>query len=124
MPTITIQIGNQTYEAELYEGKGPETFYNSLPEEIRMSRWGDEFYGSCSAPIKEDSTLRDLYEVGEIAFWPPGNAFCIFFGPTPASSDSRPRMASPGVPLGKIKGDATGLRKLGSSVKAVIQKKE
>ena len=89
-----------------------------------MSRWGDEFYGSCSAPVKEDATLRDLYEVGEIAFWPPGNAFCIFFGPTPASSDARPRMASPGVPLGKIKGDTSGLRQLGSSVKALIKKKE
>jgi hypothetical protein len=124
MQTIIIQIGNQTYEADLYEGKGPTAFYNSLPLEIRMSRWGDEFYGSCSAPVKEDNTLRDLYEEGEIAFWPPGNAFCIFFGPTPASSDSRPRMASPGIPLGKIKGNTAGLRQLGSSVKATIKKKE
>ncbi|MFQ3620983.1 MAG: cyclophilin-like fold protein [Spirochaetales bacterium] len=124
MPGIIIQIGNQSYEAELYAGKGPETFYKSLPQDLRLSRWGDEFYGSCSAPVKEDASVRDLYEVGEIAFWPPGNAFCIFFGPTPASTDSRPRMASAGVPLGKIKGDCSSLKQLGSSVKASIRKKE
>jgi hypothetical protein len=123
METITLQIGNLTLEADLYDGAGPKAFLAGLPGEISMSRWGDEYYGGCSAKVAEDSTLRDLYEAGEIAFWPPGKAFCIFFGPTPASSDSRPRMASPGVPLGKIRGDFSGLKKLGSSVRAKITKK-
>jgi hypothetical protein len=123
MATITIEIGGTTFEAELYDGAGPKAFLESLPAQIGMSRWGDEFYGRCSARVEEDSTVRDLYEPGEIAFWPPGNAFCIFFGPTPASSDSRPRMASEGVPLGKLKGDLTPLKKLGSSAQAKISKK-
>jgi len=123
MATVKLQIGGLDFDIEMYEGAGPEAFIASLPAEIGMSRWGDEFYGGCSARVQEDDTVRDLYEAGEVAFWPPGNAFCIFFGRTPASSDSRPRMASPGVPLGKITGDAAALKKLGSSAKAKLAAK-
>jgi len=123
MATIVLDFGKVTLEADLYEGPGPEAFLASLPADIGLSRWGDEFYGGCSAKVKEDKTSRDLYEVGEVAFWPPGKAFCVFFGPTPASSDDTPTMASPGVPLGKIKANATSLRSLGSSVRVKITKK-
>lgn len=119
---IKLEIGGLTFDVELYDGAGSKALLASLPEEISMSRWGDEFYGGCSANVEEDDTLRDIYEAGEIAFWPPGNAFCVFFGRTPASTDSRPRMASPGVPLGRIKGDSSGLKKLGSIVKAKLTK--
>jgi hypothetical protein len=44
--------------------------------------------------------------VGEIAYWPPGKAFCIFFGRTPASVDGAPRAASAVNPLGRLTGDA------------------
>lgn len=51
-------------------------------------------------------------EVGELAYWPTGNAFCIFYGRTPASMDERPRAASAVSPFGKIEGDATVLRQI------------
>lgn len=120
METVEMSIGSLHYRIRMYPGAGPKAFLASLPAEIGMSRWGDEYYGGSSAKVREDDTVRDLFEVGEVAFWPPGNAFCIFFGPTPASTDSRPRMASPGIPLGKIEGDVTGLKKLGSSVRAKL----
>ena len=46
-------------------------------------------------------------EVGELGYWPPGTAFCIFFGPTPASHDQTPRAASNVNPFGMVDGDAT-----------------
>nr|MBP6333007.1 hypothetical protein [Aminivibrio sp.] len=58
-------------------------------------------------------------EIGDVALWPAGNALCIFFGPTPASSGDEPRMASPGVLVGRITGDATVLRHCGRSLKKV-----
>jgi len=83
------------------------------------------FIDSRPPPLQnENCCSRDLYEVGEIAFWPPGKAFCVFFGPTPASADDTPTMASPGVPLGKIKANATALRGLGSSARVKIAKKD
>ena len=113
---ISITINNRTFDAELNDSPAAKKFSAALPLEVRMSRWGGEYYGNCGLSIAEDSTARDLLEVGEIAFWPPGQALCLFFGQTPASTDERPRAASPVVPLGKITGDAAVLKGFGSSV--------
>ena len=40
-----------------------------------------------------------------MGFWPSGNGFCIFFGPTPASSGEKPKAASPVNIFAKIEGD-------------------
>jgi hypothetical protein len=45
--------------------------------------------------------------VGELGYWPVGQAFCIFFGPTPVSTDERPRAYSPVNVIGRVHGDAT-----------------
>ena len=47
--------------------------------------------------------------IGELAYWPPGNAFCIFFGPTPVSCGNEPRAANPCNPLGQILDDIAPL---------------
>jgi len=41
-----------------------------------------------------------------------GSAFCIFFGPTPASTGEKPRAASPVNVVGRVLGDATGFRQV------------
>ena len=46
-------------------------------------------------------------EVGTLAYWPPGSAFCIFWGPTPVSTSDKPKAYSPVNILGEIIGDAT-----------------
>jgi len=48
--------------------------------------------------------------VGELGYWPVGHAFCIFFGPTPASTDERPRGLQSGKSPGRVIGDATRFR--------------
>lgn len=115
---MKIEIEGQSLTAALYDGASVEAFKKRLPLELRMSRWGDEYYGNCGLSLPADPGERDLMQVGELAFWAPGKAFCIFFGRTPASSDDRPRAASEVIPLGKIEGEVSGLKKLGASVKA------
>ena len=44
-----------------------------------------------------------------MGYWPPGNAFCIFFGPTPSSQGDEIRAASAVNVIGKMKGDWSGL---------------
>lgn len=119
---IKISINDLEFEATVYENEGGVALTSSLPLEVSMSRWGDEYYGSIPTEIYEDDNSRDLLEIGEIAFWPPGNAFCIFFGPTPMSEGNEPRAASDVVPLGIIDGgdDLYELKSLGSVIKATI----
>ena len=45
-----------------------------------------------------------LGAIGELAFWPPGKAICIFFGKTPISESNKPKAASPVNVFGKIIG--------------------
>jgi hypothetical protein len=95
-----------------------------LPATIRLSRWGDEYYGSLPKPLNVDEApdAREEMAVGEIAYWPPGNALCLFFGPTPASTGLEPRAASPVNPVGTLSGDMTPLKALGRSISAVVAK--
>lgn len=68
--------------------------------------------------VEESPDARLDMEVGELAYWPPGNAFCIFFGRTPASTEEAPRAASNVNPVGRILGEATLLTRVeaGSSI--------
>ena len=118
---ITITLDGHPFEAELDGTGAGAALARKLPIAARLSRWGDEYYGSVNVDISEDSTAREIMEVGEIAFWPPGCALCIFFGPTPASTDGRPRAASPVVPLGRITSAFEKLKGLGPSVAAEVE---
>ena len=118
--TMIVVIGDTRFEVALYDNNATRSLLQSLPQSIDMSAWGDEFYGRLSQPINHDGDAeRDMFEIGEVALWPSGNALCIFFGPTPASKAEEPRMASPGVPFGKIKGDTSSLKNLRDSLRGV-----
>ncbi|MDR1509808.1 MAG: hypothetical protein LBS53_09230 [Synergistaceae bacterium] len=119
---LNIAINGTTWKVELYENKAVRNLMKSLPQTINMSSWGDEFYGRLQYPVAYgDDQQRVVFEIGEVALWPAGNSLCIFFGPTPASQGNEPRMASPGVPLGKISGDVREfLSRLPASIKAAL----
>jgi hypothetical protein len=93
-----------------------------LPLEFAVSRWGDEYYGSCGVKAELAPDARTLMQEGEIAYWPPGQALCFFFGPTPASSGAEPRAASEVNPIGKIIADWNLLKPLGNSLKVRLEK--
>jgi uncharacterized protein len=118
---ISIEIGGLTFSAQLYSGAADRKFAAALPKEFEVTRWGDEYYGNCGIVLHEDDTAREIMKIGEIAYWAPGSAFCIFFGLTPASTDNRPRAASEVIPLGLIDGDVSSLKSLGSSLKIKIR---
>ncbi len=118
--SVSIKIEDQSFSAELNESPAAAMLLEALPVTVRMSRWGEEFYGVCGLSIPADAGARELLEVGEIAYWPPGSALCFFFGPTPASTDERPRAASAVVPLGKFTGGVDALRSFGSSIEAKL----
>ncbi|NDL67234.1 cyclophilin-like fold protein [Anaerotalea alkaliphila] len=121
MKTITMTTGAQTFEIELYDNPSAKALRQALPMDLSMSRWGGEYYGSISRRIPVHSEMTSWFKEGEVALWPDGNAFCIFFGPTPVSTDSRPKMASPGVPLGRIvRGSLEDLDAMGGSIRLTL----
>jgi hypothetical protein len=118
---IRIVSGEVELKAELNESVSAEVLVKKLPLELRMSRWGDEYYGDCGVSVEEGSEARELMEVGEVAIWPPGSALCIFFGPTPASTGEEPRAASKVNPIGRISSGAEALKKLGPSIQVRVE---
>ena len=60
--------------------------------------------------------------MGDLAFWPPGSALCLFFGPTPASRGDEIRPSSPVTVVGRIEGDPTVLRAVASGAAVLVAK--
>ena len=63
-------------------------------------------------------------DVGDLAYWEPGSAFCIFFGPTPMSVGTEIVPADPVTVFGKVDGDATVLRAFRGGAKVKVEKAE
>jgi hypothetical protein len=78
---LKIIIGDLTLTAELNDSASAQILASFLPLEFTMFRWGDEYYGNCAIDIETADDARDLMETGELALWPVGKAFCIFFRP-------------------------------------------
>lgn len=106
---IRIRAGEVELEAELNDSETAGHVYEALPLRASVQRWGEEIYFEIPVNTDPAPDARDEMEVGELGYWPVGRAFCIFFGPTPASSSDEPRAASPVNPLGQVRGDATVL---------------
>ena len=106
---ITKSAGS--FEAEL-TGESPataEAIYAALPIEGRANTWGDEIYFTIHVEAAAESPKQTV-EVGDVAYWPPGRALCLFFGPTPASRGGEIRPASPVNVFARITGDAKLLK--------------
>jgi hypothetical protein len=109
---ITITAGSVTMEAELNDSPTAQSIWEALPITGRANTWGDEIYFTIPVQAAQAPDARADVEVGELGYWPAGSAFCVFFGPTPASSGDRPRAASPVSVVGRVLGDATAFRQV------------
>lgn len=99
---IKIVFSNYSIEAEIYDTPTGRAIYEALPLKSRVKTWGDEIYFEIPVHVflQKDSTAD--VAVGDLAYWPLGPAFCIFFGPTPASSGSQPKAADAVNIFGKV----------------------
>jgi hypothetical protein len=117
----TASIG--TIEATLTE-ENPETantIYELLPIKGSANLWGDEIYFSIPVQIQAENS-KTVVDLGDIAYWPPGNAFCIFYGPTPMSRGTEIRPASAVNVFGKISGDALVFKRVKNGEKIIVER--
>jgi hypothetical protein len=96
MADLRVTVDDHELEAE-WTGKNPttrEAIADALPLEGDATRWGDELYFRTPVDVPAEDARAEV-PVGAIAYWPQGNAVCLFWGPTPASEGDEPRAASP-----------------------------
>ena len=121
---IRITAGKVSVEAELNDSDTANMIWDALPIEKRGSTWGNEIYFSIPVKAEEEAGASEVVEEGDIAYWPPGSAFCIFFGPTPASRGNEVRAASPVNVVGRILDDPAEFKKVRNGAKVIIEKAE
>ena len=120
--SIRITAGEVSVTAELNDSATARAILDALPITESGNRWGEEIY--FSIPVQEElaSDARADMDVGELGYWPPGTAFCIFFGRTPASTSDQPRAASPVNPIGRLTEDAAPLKDVPDGSEMRIEK--
>lgn len=121
---ILISAGPVTMEAELNESATASKVWDALPIVGQANTWGDEIYFRIPVEMDEGPDARAEVEVGELGYWPAGSAFCIFFGPTPASSDREPRAASPVNPIGRLLEEPGAFRDVPAGATVMLERVE
>jgi hypothetical protein len=108
-------------DAELNETSAAGRIWDALPIEEHGSTWGDEIY--FPIPVEAESeNPKEVVELGDVGYWPPGNAFCIFYGPTPASRGPEIRPASAVEVVGHLLGEPTDFRRFSEGGVVKIEK--
>ncbi len=118
---IIITAEKVTVHAELNETKTAKAIEETLPIKAKANLWGDEIYFQIPVNVEQETPL-EVVEMGDIAYWPPGNAMCFFFGRTPASVADEIRPASEVTVVGKIIGDAKVLKSVPARANILIEK--
>ena len=82
--------------------------------------------GGFPIPVEaaEAADARATVDKGAVAYWPPGSALCLFWGPTPMSRGDEIRPASAVNVLGAIDGDPTVLGRVRSGTEIVVERAE
>jgi hypothetical protein len=118
---IRITAGQVAAEARLNASKTATAIWDALPIEAKAETWGDEVYFSIGVDAGAESA-KAVVEMGDLGYWPPGQAFCIFFGRTPASRGDEIRPASPVNVIGRVVGDARVFKGVRAGTRVVIDR--
>lgn len=118
---IRIKAGKVEVSAELNSTKTAQAIWDALPITGRGNRWGEEIYFSIPLSL-EPENAQEVVTMGDLGYWPPGTAFCIFFGPTPMSQGQEIRPASAVNVFGKVTTDAKVLKQVASGTEITIER--
>lgn len=120
MDRILMRTRYERWEIELNDTLAAFKLYGALPLEREINVWGGELYFSVPVDCELENGKK-IMEVGEVAFWPEGNAFCVFFGKTPASTTSKPEAYSKVTPIGHVLGDVSAMADLPDRTRVTLE---
>ena len=121
---IQISTGDLTLAATLNELETANQLWESLPITGRVQIWGDEIYFSIPLNVEEELGSQETVQAGTVAYWPPGSALCLFWGPTPISALGEIRPASAVNVVGILDNDPNLLAEVPSQAEIIIEKIE
>ena len=122
MEQISISVGHVSVAAEMLDTPTAAKILQALPFESTANVWGDEIYFDIPLTLDPEPEARADVAVGDLAYWPAGPAFCIFFGPTPVSTSDQPRAYSPVNVFGRVIGDATRFKGVANGATVKVTK--
>ncbi len=103
---INIDIsGLDSIILELDETICPNTIaeiMKNLPFTVGIHIWGDELYTDETPINSKKENAKDLVELYDVAYWPPGRAICLFYGSTPIGNKGEIKPYSAVNVIGKI----------------------
>ena len=117
---IRITAGTVALDAELNDSKSAAAIAAALPIEAKAETWGDEIYFDIGLALAGDSP-QEVVALGDLGYWPPGQAFCIFFGPTPMSRGDEIRPASAVNVVGRVVDDARAFKRVRAGSRVRIE---
>ena len=124
MRKIKITAGDVTAIGVMNDNATADAIWDALPISERGNTWGEEIYFGIPVHVDEAEDANDVVEMGALAYWPPGNAFCIFFGKTPASRGDECRAASAVNAVGKIEGDPEVFKEVPGGSTVTLEKEK
>lgn len=110
---IRIKSGDLEVMAQLNQSQTAQLIWNHLPISSRINTWGEEIYFPIPVRVGEENP-QEVVREGDLGYWPPGEALCIFFGQTPISTEEEIRPASPVNIIGRVEGDLQILKMMAS----------
>ena len=119
---IRIRAGGVSVTAALNDSTTADAVWDTLPITGRVQTWGDEIYFPIPVDAAEAPDAAATVDKGAVAYWPPGSALCLFWGPTPMSRGDEIRPASAVNVLGVIDGDPTRLAPVPSGAEIVVER--
>ncbi len=119
---MRILANGVVLEITLRDTETSRAIMDALPFEATAQTWGDEVYFSTPVSVKLEADAKQVVEPGTVCFWTEGDALALPFGPTPISTDEKPKLASRCNVLGRIVGDAKALAGIKAGAKVRVEK--
>ena len=124
---VFLDIGRDI-SIELDDSHSPNTVQSilqNLPIEVNINRWGDELYTEKTHVVEKEENAKRQVKLFDVAYWPEGNALCLFYGPTPISEEGKILAYSPVNIVGRIIPDndekESVLKRIKNSTKVVFK---
>lgn len=123
-PQIRMKIDSNHWDI-VVQGSSPKTgkqLLGFLPIESEVKTWGEEIYFSIPLSMPEENA-KSIVSLGDVAYWPEGQCFCVFFGKTPLTSTvDEIKPASKVNVFGKVLGDLESLKTVKQGTKVLLDR--